>query len=196
MSWLWAIPLAAALICVLLFAAVCACAHRRRELHPVDCILVLGAKIHPDGSMSRTLRWRCERARELWRDGIAAEIVVCGGRCGAEPCSEAQVMADCLAELGVPRAHIHLENASVNTWENLRNAALIMAAHGWKRASIVTSDYHLQRALWMARDLGMQACGAGAKSNPRPIRRIKARSRECVSWILYFRHKILQKSRD
>ena len=69
-----------------------------------------------------------------------------------------------------------------------------MAAQGWTRAIIVTSDYHLQRALWMARDLGMQAWGAGAKSNPRPLKRIKARSRECISWILYFWHRNLHKS--
>ena len=194
MSWLWAIPLAAALAFCLLLGLVCACAHRRRELHPADCIVVLGARIHPDGRLSRMLLWRCERAMELWRDGYAAALILCGGRCGDAPCSEAQAMAEDLQDRGLPRAQIHLEDASENTMENLRNARQIMAAQGWTRAIIVTSDYHLQRALWMARDLGMQAWGAGAKSNPRPLKRIKARSRECISWILYFWHRFLHKS--
>ena len=190
MSGLWALPGAAALFFCLVCAAVCICARRRREVHAADCIVVLGAKVYPDGHLSRTLLWRCERARELWRDGFAGELILCGGRGGDEPCTEASAMAARLEELGVPRARLHLEDASVNTVENLRNAQQIMAAQGWKSAILVTSDYHLQRALWLARDLGMNACGAAAKSNPRLMKRVKARLRESLSWILYFVRKI------
>ena len=59
-----------------------------------------------------------------------------------------------------------------------------------RSAVIVTSDYHLQRALWIARDLGMEVCGAAARSNPMPVKRVKSRLRESVSWMLYFVHKI------
>ena len=190
MSGLWAIPLAAALAFCLLLGLVCACAHRRRELHPADCIVVLGAKVYPDGHLSRTLLWRCDRAWELWRDGLAGELILCGGRGGDEPCTEAIAMAEYLRKRGVPGAQLHHEDRSVDTRENLRNASWIMAEHGWKSAILVTSDYHLQRALWLARDLGMNACGAAAKSNPRLRKRIKARLRESVSWILYFVRKI------
>ena len=99
-------------------------------------------------------------------------------------------MAEYLRERGVPGARLHLEDRSVNTVENLRNAQRIMTEKGWKRAILVTSDYHLQRALWLARDLGMNACGAAARSNPRPMKRIKARLRESVSWMLYFVRKV------
>ncbi|MDO5324125.1 MAG: YdcF family protein [Clostridia bacterium] len=190
MSWLWAIPGAAALFFCLICAAVCVCAHRRREVHAADCIVVLGAKVHADGHLSRTLLWRCDRAWELWRDGLSDELILCGGRGGDEPCAEAQSMVEYLHERGVPGAQLHREDASVNTVENLRNASRIMAAHGWHSAIVVTSDYHLQRALWLARDLGMNACGAAAKSNPRLRKRVKARLRESVSWMLYFVRKI------
>ena len=190
MSWLWALLGAAALFFCLLLAAVCSCAHRRRDLHAADCILVLGAKVHADGRLSKTLLWRCDRAWELWRDGFAGELIVCGGRGGDEPCTEASAMAARLEELGVPRERIQLEDKSVNTVENLRNARRIMAEAGWRSAILVTSDYHLQRALWLARDLGMEVCGAAAKSNPNPLKRIKARLRESVSWILYFVRRI------
>ena len=190
MSWLWAIPGAAALFFCLVCAAVCICARRRREVHAADCIVVLGAKVHPDGRLSKTLLWRCERARELWRDGFAGELILCGGRGGDEPCTEAAAMAQYLRERGVPDARLHPVDRSVDTRENLRNAQQIMAAQGWKSAILVTSDYHLQRALWLARDLGMNACGAAAKSNPRLRKSVKARLRESVSWILYFVRKI------
>lgn len=190
MSGLWAIPGAAALFFCIVCAAVCICARRRREVHAADCIVVLGAKVYPDGHLSRTLLWRCDRAWGLWRDGLSRELILCGGRGGDEPCSEAAAMAEYLRERGVPGARLHPENSSVNTVENLRNAQRIMAAQGWKSAILVTSDYHLQRALWVARDLGMDVCGAAAKSNPRLLKRVKARLRESASWILYYVRKI------
>ena len=190
MSWLWALLGAAALFFCLLLAAVCICAHRKHDLHAADCIVVLGAKVHPDGRLSRTLLWRCERGWELWRDGLSGELIVCGGQGGDEPCTEAQAMAARLEELGVPRGRIHTEDKSVNTVENLINARRIMTKEGWRSAILVTSDYHLQRALWLAQDLDMDVCGAAAKSNPRPMKRIKARLRECISWMLYFMRRI------
>ena len=190
MTWLWALPGAAALFFCLLLAAVCICAHRKHDLHAADCIVVLGAKVHADGRLSKTLLWRCDRAWELWSDGLSGELIVCGGRGGDEPCTEAQAMAARLKALGVPRGRIHQEDKSVNTVENLRNARRIMAEEGWRSAILVTSDYHLQRALWLARDLDMNVCGAAAKSNPRPVKRIKARLRECISWMLYFVRRI------
>lgn len=189
--WLW-LPLgAAALFLCAPVAAVCICAHRRRPLRGVDCIVVLGAKVHPDGSLSRTLRWRCDRAWELWREGLAGEIIACGGRGADEPCDEGSAMADRLRALGVPAERIIVEDASHNTYENLRNALRIMEARSWRTAAIVTSDYHLQRALWLARDLSMDACGAAARSNHRPHMWLKARVREAGSWILYAVRKYL-----
>ena len=38
--------------------------------------------------------------------------------------------------------------------------------------------------------LGMTACGAAAKSNPKPLKRVKSRLRESMSWMLYFVRKI------
>ena len=94
-------------------------------------------------------------------------------------------MRDWLAGAGVPAENVIAETASVNTLQNLRNARAIMEAQGWRSAIVVTSDYHVQRALWIARDEGVRAVGAAAPSPDRPGAWMGARLRECVSWVLY-----------
>ena len=58
---------------------------------------------------------------------------------------------------GVPRSAIVVEDKSTDTVENLNNAKAEMAARGLSTAIVVTSDYHLTRALWLARDQGLDA---------------------------------------
>lgn len=197
------------------FAAVCACARRRgresrdgcaarganlgvemknagpswRLVGPPegtpDCLIVLGARVWPDGRMSETLRLRCERALALWRETGAPGIVACGGRGGDEPCAEAEAMRAFFMENSVPALQIVVDADSASTRANLVNARRIMAERGWTTAAVVTSDYHLTRALWIAADLGMQAVGAAAASPNRRGARLRAYGRETVSWALY-----------
>ena len=197
------------------FAAVCACARRRgresrdgcaarganlgvemknagpswRLVGPPegtpDCLIVLGARVWPDGRMSETLRLRCERALALWRETGAPGIVACGGRGGDEPCAEAEAMRAFFMENSVPALQIVVDADSASTRANLVNARRIMAERGWTTAAVVTSDYHLTRALWIAADLGMQAVGAAAASPNRWGARLRADGRETVSWALY-----------
>ena len=148
-------------LAALLFIAVCLCALRGRRIKSADCILILGAKVRPDGSMSHALRFRCDRAFEAWQAGAAKTIIGCGGVCDG-PVSEA-----------------------VNTWQNLINARKIMDERGMHKALMVTSDYHLTRALWMAKKQGLSAVGMASLSSRKPALFMRTRSRECVSWILY-----------
>lgn len=178
----------AALVCLALFAAlfiaVCLCALRGRKLKSADCILILGAKVRPDGSMSHALRFRCDRALEAWQAGAAKTIIGCGGLCSG-PASEASVIRAYLLEKGVPDACIIMEDQSVNTWENLAFARRIMEERGMQKALMVTSDYHLTRALWMAKKQGLHAVGIASLSSRKPSLFMRTRLRECISWILY-----------
>ena len=183
--WIGAAAGAAAACALALFVAVCLCARLPRRAQPADCLVVLGARVWPDGRMSETLRLRCAAALEAWRAGQAKAIVVCGGRGRDEPVAEAEAMRAFLLDNGVPPAAIAVDADSASTRENLANARRIMAARGWSRAAIVTSDYHLQRALWLARDLGMCASGVAAPSPRRRASRLTNRAREAVSWALY-----------
>lgn len=178
-----------------LFAAVCICARLPRKAGRGDVLLVLGAKVRPDGTLSHSLQRRCETAMQAWRNGCAPKLLLCGGICAGDPGPEAEYMRAFLLERGVPPEALMLETRSSNTVENLKNARRIMEANGMERALLVTSDYHLTRALWIARDQGVTACGIGAPSPGRLRFRLKARLRETVSWILYFYYRINRNGR-
>ena len=187
------------LVCVLVlaFLGICAavwiCAWLPRRCDGADCLIVLGAKLHPDGSMSRSLKCRCDAAIDAYRRGVAGTIIVCGGQVKDAPRSEASAMKRYLMDAGIPDEKILQEDQSVNTFENLRNTRAIMDACGLKRAALVTSDYHLERALWLTRVAGIDACGIPAACPMRPYYYVKARTREAISWILFAKCEINKK---
>lgn len=177
--------LAAFLMWAGVFAAVCICSAKERPAQPADCIIVLGARVWPSGRMSNALRYRCETALQAWKDGLAQNIIVTGGRGEDEPAAEAAVMREYFILNHVPEQNVIAEDASTNTIQNLENAREIMRQKGWKTAAVVTNDYHVQRAMWIARDAQVSACGIAAPSPDRFSSRLFCRFRESLSWILY-----------
>ena len=174
---------------VLAFAGMCirvrCLARKKREPVKSDCIIVLGAKVWPDGRPCNALRYRCERALEIYRMVPGIKIIPCGGRHSFEPVSEASAMQKYFLECGVSQDDIILEEKSRSTIENLAFAKAIMEENGFSTAMIVTSDYHAERALWMSRDTGIKACAVAAKS-PKKIKTvIKITVQESISWIKY-----------
>ena len=187
----------AALVClgavmfVALVGTVCYCAGMEREVSSSDCIIVLGARVRPDGTLSDSLRYRCESALAAWKEGLAPFLIVCGAQGADEPVAEAEAMRAWLVQHGVPEKSVVLEADSYNTEQNLQNAAALMRERGWESAVVVTSDYHLERALWLARDAGIRAGGIAAES-PHPIGVwLKNRVREACSWCVYALKKLL-----
>lgn len=175
-----------AVLGMILLSCVCLCALKKPVPVKSDCIVVLGARVWLDGRMSNSLRYRCESAFMAWQQGIAPAIIVCGGQGSDEPITEAAAMAAYLVENGVPQESIFIEDASTDTRENLRFARAIMEDQGFETAAICTSDYHLTRAMWLARDAGISATGISARS-PATLRSfVFGRCREAVSWVLYF----------
>lgn len=100
---------------------------------------------------------RVLHAARLFRAGLVEAILVSGGNLpwqpGAKP--EAELVADLLVELAVPRSAIVLDPESQNTHENAVNSAAIMAAKGWRDALLVTSAAHMPRAVATFRKAGL-----------------------------------------
>ena len=190
------ILLAVTLLCLLagaaLFALVCGRARvwlretERAGQGHADCVIVLGARVYPDGRMSLVLKSRAEAALAAWENGQAEYIIVCGAQGRDEPRAEADAMAEFLRASGVPEANILLDEHSFDTRQNIENAAALMRERGWTSALVATSDYHVERSLWMARDAGIEARGLAA-ATPKTFRAYWwGRMRETVSWALYF----------
>ena len=180
---------AIAAVIVLAFASLCLCvrklAQKKRNIRCCDCIIVLGARVWPDGRMSNTLTYRCERALEIYSMYPGIKIIPSGGKGGDEPKSEAAAMKEYFLGHGAAENDLILEDQSRSTVENLKYSMKIMSEKGFDSAIIVTSDYHAERALHMSRDLDMNVCAAAAKSPDRIKTKIKTTLQESISWIKY-----------
>ena len=108
-----------------------------------DAIIVLGAQVKPDRTLSVQLTWRMDAAAEAYVKK-PVPIVVCGAQGPDEPCTEAEAMKEYLLGKGVPGELILTDPESFNTSENLENARHLLEAYpDVKRVLIVTSDYHV-----------------------------------------------------
>lgn len=178
--------LAFALIECMLMAAVAITARTMDAPVQSDCIIVLGGGLNKQtGKPLSTLAYRLDRAKSLFDKGYARYIIVSGGLGSDKIISEAESMYNYLVEQSVPSSAIIMEDKSTNTSENMAYSKLIMDSHGFDSALIVTSDYHLWRALQLAERAGINACGAGARNSSTIFYMLKNLARETFSWIKF-----------
>ncbi|MBQ9009427.1 MAG: YdcF family protein [Clostridia bacterium] len=152
------------------------------EQRPSDVIIVLGAQVKADGTPSVALERRMTAALEVYRDSPQT-IICCGARGANEPEAEGTIMHRWMIAHGVREEDVIAETASFNTRQNLLNAKALMAMHGFREALVVTSDYHVARALALCREVGISATGKGSPSKPEYF--VKNHIREGLSWIKY-----------
>jgi len=185
----WHYPVLFGLVCVLAGAAllgfVVSGGRRLNAPEPADALIVLGAQVYPSGELSLRLKGRLDLALSLYGQGYADTIIVCGAQGPDEPMPEADAMRDYLIANGMPGEAILCDRNSYNTTQNITNARAIMEAEGLETAVIVTSDYHLRRALAVAGDLGVPATGAGSKRAETMAVHARSVVREMMSWVKY-----------
>lgn len=147
-----------------------------------DVIIVLGAQVKADGTPSVALERRLTAALETYRED--PQVIICCGAQGAnEPAAEGDVMRAWLIARGVKEEDAIAETDSFNTRENLNYAKDIMDRRGLTQALVVTSDYHVARALALCKQVGISATGKGSPSKPEYF--IKNHIREGLSWIKF-----------
>ena len=156
-----------------------------------DGIIVLGAQVLPTGEPSVQLRWRLDKAMECYRQN-PCPIVVCGGQGDNEPAAEGDVMRAALLADGLPEEHVISDPLSADTKENIRNGWEILQSMGCRKPLIVTSDYHLPRAMAIARDAGLDPLGAGSLCKPGLNFWLKNHMREALAWVKYWGIKYLK----
>ena len=124
----------------------------------LDCILVLGCGVHADGTPTPMLRSRMTRAVELYQAGWADKLLLSGDNSRADY-NEVATMKTLALEGGVPEEDIVLDHAGFSTYDSLYRAQDVFLV---KRLVIVTQEYHLSRALYLADALGLGAWGVAA----------------------------------
>jgi len=134
-------------------------------LPSVDVALVLGAApIGPEGGPNRYFEYRLAAAAALWRAGKVRYLLVSGDR-RAPDYDEPTAMRAGLVARGVPAERIYRDFAGVRTRDSILRAADVF---GQKRLIVVSQPFHLARAIFLARQEGMEAWGFAARDVDRP----------------------------
>lgn len=120
----------------------------------MDALVVLGARVDPDGP-SPALRHRVEAVAAILPNHPDAVIIASGGQGADEPMSEARCIRDELVKRGVPVERILMEEKSTATAENLAFSRELLPKDD-ARVGIVTNNYHVWRALRLARRVGYE----------------------------------------
>ena len=128
------------------------------ELTDVDCILVLGCLVRSDGTPSDMLHDRLERAVELYAASVAPKLLMSGDH-GQIEYDEVNSMKRYALECGVDSVDIFMDHAGFSTYESMYRAKEIFGAD---KIVIVTQGYHLPRAIYIARSLGIEAYGVAS----------------------------------
>lgn len=122
-----------------------------------DCVLVLGAGVWGE-SPSPMLEERLNRGIEVYKTGCADRILMSGDH-GRTEYDEVNVMKDFAVGKGAVAEEVFMDHAGFSTYESMYRAKDVFKV---KKVVIVTQKYHLYRAIYNARRLGLDAYGVAA----------------------------------
>lgn len=155
------------------------------ELNP-QCILILGAGLKPDGTPNLMLADRLDQGISLYNRGVAPKILLSGDN-GQERYDEVNAMKEYCLEQGVPMDDIFMDHAGFSTYESIHRATSIFQVESMV---LVTQDYHLPRACYLADKMGIENLGIAARQMEYPgqqgrdVREIAARCKDFFTGIL------------
>ena len=150
------------------------------QLTDVDCILVLGCLVKNDGVPSDMLHDRLRQSVELYQLGAAPKLLMTGDH-GTVGYDEVDAMKTYAVNAGIASEDVFMDHAGFSTYESMYRAKEIFGA---KKIIIVTQEYHLYRAVYIARSLGMDAYGVTSDYNwyldqfRRDVREVLARVKD------------------
>jgi uncharacterized SAM-binding protein YcdF (DUF218 family) len=150
-----------------------------------DSIIVLGAQVQPSGEPSVQLDWRLDKATEMYL-ASPCPVIACGAQGTDEPRPEADVMRDLLIGDGIPADAIYTDPVSMDTYQNIRNAKAIIEELGLSRPLIITSDYHLPRAMAIAEMEGFDPQGVASPTRQELGFWLKNHCREALAWVKFW----------
>ncbi|MBU3104916.1 SanA/YdcF family protein [Clostridium gasigenes] len=121
-----------------------------------DAIIVLGAGAKDDGSPSDILEDRLKTAIEVYNSGVCSKFILSGDH-GRESYNEVSVMKEYIINnCDVEEKNVFLDHAGFSTYDSIYRAKDIFEV---ENAIIITNEYHLPRALYLAKKMGINANG-------------------------------------
>ncbi len=145
-----------------------------------DCVIVLGAGLKKDGTPSHMLEDRIKVGVEVMRAIGCDKILMSGDRSG-DYYDEPAAMEKYAVGMGVESSDILVDEHGFSTYESIMRAK---SEYGFDRIVIITQEYHLYRALYIADSAGIDAVGVSADLRPyrnqivRDVREILARTKD------------------
>lgn len=127
----------------------------------VSCITVLGASVKSNGTPSNMLEDRLAESVVLYNVGVSNKIIMSGDHAN-DNYDEVNTMKNYAIKKGIPSSDIFMDHAGLNTYDSMYRLKNIFEVGS---TMIVTQDYHLYRAIYIARKMGIEAYGIA--SNPR-----------------------------
>ena len=136
-----------------------------------DCILVLGAGVKDDGTLSNLLRDRMNMGLTLLESGHADILLLTGDSQNAATYDEVGSMSAYAIANGVAGTQILQDPLGLSTYESLWRAKNV---YGMDSVLIVTQNFHLSRALYLADALGLECAGVPCDvTMPLPMNHIR-----------------------
>ena len=127
------------------------------DIADIDCIMVLGCGVYQNNP-TPLLEDRLKRGVAVFQTGVSPKILMSGDH-GQENYDEVNVMKQYALDQGIPEKDIFMDHAGFSTYESMCRAREIF---GIDKMIIVTQKYHLPRAVYLARKLGIEAYGVAS----------------------------------
>jgi SanA protein len=130
------------------------------DLPVFNTVIVLGASVHSDGKLSPILQDRVDTALKIYRSGKAKQFLLSGDN-RRNDYDEVSAMKNYLLDRGVPEDLIFTDPAGIDTYNSMYRSNFIYQV---PNAIVVTQNFHLPRALFIAKSLGLNYNGIGAEA--------------------------------
>ena len=133
----------------------------------VDAVVVLGASVHADGTMSLVLEDRIRTACALVKSG-KAEYLICSGGPGPGRITEARAMRSFALRQGIAYSRILVDDHGLNTFETVSNLQQFIKAKKLKTFMAVSHFYHLPRIKLTCESFGITVFTVPAEESRTP----------------------------
>ena len=160
----------------------------------IDAIVVLGASVKEDGTLSLMLKERVDTGIEVYNH--LNKLIIMSGDSTRKDYDEVIPMKNYAIKNGIDSNMISLDYAGISTYDSIYRMKHVFKL---KKIVIITQKYHLYRALYVAQSLGIEAYGIDATKvryvgqSYRDLREILARNKDFIKCIFKPKAKYVKK---